>query len=61
MSMFEEDRRRERLSSLEQTLDHIRGRYGYFAIQRAMMLGDPALSGVDIKGERVEERVGYQG
>ena len=61
LSLFEEDRRRERLTSLEQTLDRIRGRYGYFAIQRGMMLGDPGLSQLDAKGERTEAQVGYQG
>ncbi len=61
LSLLEEDQRHERLASVEQAMDGIRKRYGYFAIQRAMMLEDRTLTGLDVKGERVAEQVGYQG
>jgi DNA polymerase-4 len=61
LSMFEEDQRHDRLASIEQALDGIRQRYGYFAVQRGMMLADPALTRLDIKDERIAPQVGYQG
>jgi DNA polymerase-4 len=61
LSLLEEDRRHERLACVERALDDIRNRYGYWAIQRGMMLGDPSLTHLDAKDEHIVAQVGYQG
>lgn len=61
LSMLEEDQKHDRLAAVEQTLDRIRQRYGYFSIQRAMMLRDPSLTYLDAKEEHIPAQVGYQG
>lgn len=61
LSMLEEERRHDRLASLEHVTDKIRKKYGYAAIQRAMMLEDRMLTQLDVKDEHVVPQVGYQG
>ncbi len=61
LSLFEEDQRHERLTTIEKALDGIRQKHGYFAVQRALMLADRSLTGLDVKGERVDAKVGFQG
>ena len=61
LSLLEADAERQRMVSLERTLDGIRGRYGYFSVQRGMMLSDPQLAHLDAKKEHVPARLTYQG
>lgn len=61
LSMLEEERRHDRLASLEHVTDVIRKKYGYASIQRAMMLEDRMLTQLDVKDEHVAPQVGYQG
>lgn len=51
LSLFPEQRRRERQANLEEAIDTIRSRYGHFAIQRGLMLTDLPLSALDPKND----------
>ncbi len=53
LSFLPEDALRQKHQILEETVDHIRERYGHFAIQRAIMLSDPALSRTNPEEEHV--------
>jgi DNA polymerase-4 len=44
---------------LEQAIDAIRNRFGFFSIKRGMMLTDELLSGLDAKNEHVIHPVGF--
>jgi hypothetical protein len=50
LSFLPEDALRQKHQILEETVDHIRERYGHFAIQRAIMLSDPALRRTNPEG-----------
>ena len=58
LSLFEEDVKTQKRNDLEQTIDSIRSRYGYFSIQRGIMLTDPKLN-LDAKREHTIHPVGF--
>lgn len=51
--LLDDPHRYDREKNLEQTIDDIRGRFGYFSIQRGLMLSDRQLSGLNPKEEHV--------
>jgi DNA polymerase-4 len=51
LSFMVDELQREKNEIIEDTIDRIRARYGYFSLQRALMLKDKRLSGVDAKSE----------
>lgn len=53
LDLFSNYEDREKALSLEKTIEHIRERYGFNTIQRALMLEDNILSGFDPKSEHV--------
>ena len=53
LSFLPEDVMRQKHQILEETVDHIRERYGHFAIQRAVMLADRALGKINPEDEHV--------
>ncbi len=53
LSFLPEDRERQRHTLLEHAIDEIRGRYGHFAIQRAVMLADRSLGHMNPEEEHV--------
>lgn len=61
LSLFEDPYRYEQQKKLEQTIDVIRQRFGYFSIQRGLMLRDRTLSGFDPKTEHTIHPVGFPG
>ncbi|MEA4890180.1 MAG: DNA polymerase IV [Clostridiaceae bacterium] len=61
LSFFSRPDEYQRQKSLEQTIDGIRHRYGYFSIQRGMMLSDRHLSGFDPKVEHTVHPVAFPG
>lgn len=58
-SLLTDEARRSKLQALEQTLDSLRGRYGHFAIQRGVLLCDPAIGSIDPKADHTIHPVGY--
>ena len=60
LSLFVEDTRRQKREIIDNAVDHIRSRYGYQSIQRAIIYTDPQLSGINPK-EHVVHPVGFFG
>lgn len=58
LSLFTDEKLRERQEKLDRMTDEIRRRFGYFAIQRAFMKQDEQLSGLDA-GTHTVHPVGY--
>lgn len=59
LSLFEDEQHRDKLDQLERAVDTIRGRFGYFSVQRAAALKDRKLSGLNPKEDHVIHPVGY--
>lgn len=51
--------KREELERLEEAIDGVRGRFGYFSVQRAVMYTDRHLSACDAKGGHVVHPHGF--
>ena len=60
-SFLPEERRREAVWRLENTIDSLRGRYGGLAVRRGISLADRSLTEHDIKSENVIHPVGFFG
>lgn len=60
LSLFVEDTRRQKREIIDNAVDHIRSRYGYQSIQRAIIYTDPQLSGINPK-KHVVHPVGFFG
>jgi DNA polymerase-4 len=61
LALFEDPHFYHRQKELEQTIDAIRRRYGYFSIQRGLMLSDRRLSGFNPKEEHIIHPVSFPG
>lgn len=59
LSLLNEGENELRQESLEKTIDIIRDRYGYFSVQKAIMLADRELTGLDPRKEHVIHPVSY--
>jgi DNA polymerase IV len=59
LSFFPDERREERGIELERTVDDIRRRFGHFSIQKALMLTDRPLTGLNPKDDHVIFPVSY--
>ena len=60
LSLFPEEQQAQRRSAIDQVVDQVRGKYGYYSIRRAISLLDPALD-LDAKGEHVIHPIGFLG
>ncbi len=60
-SFLPDDRRRQAVFRLEDTIDSLRGRYGGLSVRRAISLVDRSLTEHDIKSENVIHPVGFFG
>ncbi|MHC1693757.1 MAG: DNA polymerase IV [Eubacteriales bacterium] len=58
-SLMVDEERIMRKEKIERTLDSIRGRFGYFSVQRAMMLTDKRMTSLNPKEEHVIHPVSY--
>lgn len=58
LSLFLDDRKREKWEAIDGAMDELRRRYGYLSIQRAVTRLDPLLAGVN-PSEHVIHPVGY--
>lgn len=61
ISFLQNDRRRDAVLRLEDTLDTLRARYGGLSVRRGISLVDPSLTGHDIKNENVIHPIGFFG
>lgn len=59
LDLLMDEGRREKQLRLEQTVDGLRHRFGHFALTRAVALTDPALGGINPRGEHTIHPVGY--
>ena len=59
LSLFTDEIRREKAERLEYTIDTIRGRYGHFAIDRALLRLDGVLGKLNPKEEHTIHPIGY--
>lgn len=60
-SFLPDDRRRQAVFRLEDTIDSLRGRYGGLSVRRGISLVDRSLTEHDIKSENVIHPVGFFG
>ena len=60
MSLFEDEVKRDKRIRLEYATDFIRNRYGYFSLQRGVLLEDRKLTSLDAKKDNIIHPVGYQ-
>ncbi len=60
LSWLEDEQRRQRQRHLELAMDQIRSRYGYYSIQRGLMLADRPLSGFNPKEEHIIHPVAFR-
>jgi len=59
LSLFEDEKKRERAERLEYVIDDIRRRFGHFAIKLALLRIDPRLGRLNPKDEHVIHPIGY--
>jgi DNA polymerase-4 len=59
MTMYADEKRRERAETIEYMVDHIRKRYGHFAIDRALLLLDDKLGKLNPKADHTIHPIGY--
>lgn len=61
MDLFQDQERREKLEKLDAAVDDIRRRFGFYSIQRGMMIQDRQLSSINAREEHVVHPVAYFG
>ncbi len=59
LSLFSDDKKRDRWERIDGAMDHLRRRYGYMSIQRAVVRTDPLLAGINPKDDHTIHPVGY--
>lgn len=60
LSLFPDDRQRERRERIDAVVDGLRSRFGYMSVQRAAIYADPQLAGVRPK-EHIVHPIGFFG
>ena len=61
LSLFDDDRRRDRRERLETAMDGLKSRFGTYSVQPAVLLKDKRLAGFDPKESHTIHPVGYFG
>ena len=59
LSLFSDQKRRERYHRMDQTVDIIRKRFGFYSIQRGIMYQDRKLSALNAKEDNIVHPRGY--
>lgn len=59
LNLFADQQRREKSAKIEDAVDEIRDRFGYFAIQRGILLKDRKLTGISPKDDHTIFPPGY--
>ena len=60
-SLLDNDAKREKWERIDATMDHLRQRYGYMSIQRAVTCSDPQLGRINPRDDHTVHPVGYFG
>lgn len=61
LSLYQEDKKREKWEKIDRTMDALRNRYGYRAIQKATLFTDPLLGHINPRDDHTVHPVGYFG
>ena len=61
MSLYAEDQRRDKLERIARAVDHLRQRYGYMSVRRALLDTDPRLGHINVRDDHTVHPVGYFG
>lgn len=59
LSIFEDEEKRKKQECLEQMIDHVRRRFGHYAINRAVTITDNSLVNINPKEDHIIHPVGY--
>ena len=59
LSLFGDEECREKQAAIDRTVDGLRRRFGHFVIQRASVLADGPLGGINPKGDHIIHPVGF--
>ena len=60
-SLWDNDAKREKWERIDATMDHLRQRYGYMSIRRAVTCADPQLGRINPRDDHTVHPVGYFG
>ena len=61
MSLYAEDQRRDKWERIDRAVDHLRRRYGYMSVRRALLDTDPRLGHINVRDDHTVHPVGYFG
>ena len=61
LSLYTEDQKRDKWERIDTAVDHLRQRYGYMSVRRALMDSDPLLGHINVKDGHTVHPVGYFG
>ena len=61
LSLYTEDQKRDKWERIDAAVDHLRQRYGYMSVRRALMDSDPLLGHINVKDGHTVHPVGYFG
>ena len=61
LSMFAEDKRRNKWEQIDAAVDYLRQRYGYMSIRRAILDSDPLLGHLNVKDGHTVHPIGFFG
>ena len=61
MSLYAEDQRRDKWERIARAVDHLRQRYGYMSVRRALLDTDPRLGHINVRDDHTVHPVGYFG
>ena len=61
LSLYQEDVKREKWEKIDRTVDALRSRYGYQAVQKATIYTDPLLGRINPRDDHTVHPVGYFG
>ena len=59
LDFFTDEKLREKWEKIDKTVDWLRGRFGNNCVQRAVVLQDKAMAGIDAKAEHIIHPVGF--
>ena len=60
-SFLDNDAKREKWERIDAAMDHLRQRYGYMSIRRAVTCADPQLARINPRDDHTVHPVGYFG
>lgn len=61
MSLYAEDQRRDKWQRIDRAVDHLRQRYGYMSVRRALLDTDPRLGHINVRDDHTVHPVGFFG